>query len=189
VRPLWPIYRHAPRSRPRLSSPSCKEGGISSHGPDRPRASSRSPSPLRNGARAHSPPHQRRRSASPSDLPRVHDVDPARRRERERQLALAALDAESSSKAVTKPSDGGFDAAAEFAKLAAGSRTGGAYVPPARLRQMQLDASKDKASVEFQRLSWDALRKSINGHINKVRRPRRLRSLWVVEGAERGLWC
>jgi hypothetical protein len=54
---------------------------------------------------------------------------------------------------------------------------------------MQLDASKDKASVEFQRLSWDALRKSINGHINKVRRPRRLRSLWVVEGAERGLWC
>lgn len=34
---------------------------------------------------------------------------------------------------------------------------------------MQLDASKDKASVEFQRLSWDALRKSINGHINKVR--------------------
>jgi len=33
---------------------------------------------------------------------------------------------------------------------------------------MQMEASKDKASAEFQRLSWDALRKSINGLINKV---------------------
>lgn len=33
---------------------------------------------------------------------------------------------------------------------------------------MQMNASKDKASAEFQRLSWDALRKSINGLINKV---------------------
>jgi pre-mRNA-splicing factor CWC22 len=62
-----------------------------------------------------------------------------------------------------------FDAAAEFAKLTAGSRTGGTYVPPARLREMQMEASKDKASPEYQRLVWDALRKSLNGLINKVR--------------------
>lgn len=62
-------------------------------------------------------------------------------------------------------------ASAEFAKLL-GSRSGGAYIPPARLRAMQAEASKDKNSAEFQRLSWDALRKSINGLINKVRRRR-----------------
>ena len=56
---------------------------------------------------------------------------------------------------------------AEFAKLL-GSRSGGAYIPPARLRAMQAEAAKDKKSAEYQRLSWDALRKSINGLINKV---------------------
>jgi pre-mRNA-splicing factor CWC22 len=50
-----------------------------------------------------------------------------------------------------------------------GTRTGGAYIPPARLRAMQAEAAKDKTSAEYQRLSWDALRKSINGMINKVR--------------------
>jgi pre-mRNA-splicing factor CWC22 len=34
---------------------------------------------------------------------------------------------------------------------------------------MQQEAAKDKSSAEYQRLSWDALRKSINGLINKVR--------------------
>ena len=57
----------------------------------------------------------------------------------------------------------------EFAKLL-GSRSGGAYIPPARLRAMQAEAAKDKKSAEYQRLSWDALRKSINGLINKVSR-------------------
>jgi len=41
-------------------------------------------------------------------------------------------------------------------------------MPPARLRALQEEASKDKKSSEYQRLSWDALRKSINGLINKV---------------------
>ncbi|XP_060589870.1 pre-mRNA-splicing factor CWC22 homolog [Ruditapes philippinarum] len=46
-------------------------------------------------------------------------------------------------------------------------RTGGAYIPPARLRAMQAKIT-DKSSVEFQRISWEALKKSINGLINKV---------------------
>ena len=45
-----------------------------------------------------------------------------------------------------------FDAKAEFAKLTAG-RSGGVYMPPARLRALQEAASKDKASAEYQRLS------------------------------------
>ncbi|KZT24038.1 MIF4G-domain-containing protein [Neolentinus lepideus HHB14362 ss-1] len=61
-----------------------------------------------------------------------------------------------------------FDAQAEFNKLLGGSRAGGAYIPPARLRAMQAAAATDKSSPEYQRLSWDALRKSITGIVNRV---------------------
>lgn len=47
------------------------------------------------------------------------------------------------------------------------SRTGGAYIPPFKLAQMMSDVT-DRESVEYQRLAWDALRKSINGLVNKV---------------------
>jgi len=56
---------------------------------------------------------------------------------------------------------------AEFAKLL-NTRSGGVYIPPARLRAMQEEASGDKASPEYQRLSWDALRKSVTGFVNRV---------------------
>lgn len=47
------------------------------------------------------------------------------------------------------------------------SRTGGAYIPPARLRMMQAQIT-DKSSAAYQRIAWEALKKSIHGHINKV---------------------
>ena len=47
------------------------------------------------------------------------------------------------------------------------SRTGGAYIPPARLKMMQANI-KDKSSMEYQRIAWEALKKSLNGLINKV---------------------
>ncbi|TFK34887.1 armadillo-type protein [Crucibulum laeve] len=59
------------------------------------------------------------------------------------------------------------DAQAEFSKLV-GSKSGGVYMPPARLRALQAAASSDKTSPEYQRLSWDALRKSITGIVNRV---------------------
>jgi pre-mRNA-splicing factor CWC22 len=46
-------------------------------------------------------------------------------------------------------------------------RSGGVYIPPARLRQLQAQIT-DKSSKEFQRMAWEALKKSINGLINKV---------------------
>lgn len=56
--------------------------------------------------------------------------------------------------------------AAENAKL---GRTGGIYVPPFKLAALRQEmADKDKRSAEFQRLSWEALRKGINGLVNKV---------------------
>jgi pre-mRNA-splicing factor CWC22 len=122
------------------------------------------------------PPLSRRRSASPRgprrDNPRVEDVDPVRRAERERQLAarVAAKELEKMEKEKTQTEGKGrdkFDAQAEFAKLI-GTRSGGVYMPPARLRALQAAASEDKTSPEYQRLAWDALRKSITGIVNRV---------------------
>lgn len=36
--------------------------------------------------------------------------------------------------------------------------TGGAYIPPAKLKMLQA-AITDKQSIEFQRLSWEALKR------------------------------
>lgn len=47
------------------------------------------------------------------------------------------------------------------------TRTGGAYIPPAKLRMMQ-EQITDKNSLAYQRMSFEALKKSINGLINKV---------------------
>ncbi|KAI3885452.1 hypothetical protein MKX03_036344 [Papaver bracteatum] len=46
-------------------------------------------------------------------------------------------------------------------------RCGGVYIPPFKLDRMMRDV-EDKSSPEYQRLTWDALRKSINGLVNKV---------------------
>ncbi|RVW33936.1 Pre-mRNA-splicing factor CWC22 [Vitis vinifera] len=46
-------------------------------------------------------------------------------------------------------------------------RSGGVYIPPFKLAQMMKEV-QDKSSIEYQRLTWDALRKSINGLVNKV---------------------
>lgn len=46
-------------------------------------------------------------------------------------------------------------------------RSGGTYIPPARLRALQSQIT-DKTSKEYQRMAWEALKKSINGLINKV---------------------
>lgn len=57
-------------------------------------------------------------------------------------------------------------AKAEYERLLT-ARSGGTYVPPARLRALQAQIT-DKTSMAYQRMAWDALKKSINGLINKV---------------------
>ena len=72
------------------------------------------------------------------------------------------------------------------------SLSGGAYIPPAKLKLMQA-AITDKTSAEFQRLAWEALKKSIHGLVNKVNVPnialvvRELFKENIVRG--RGLLC
>ncbi len=57
-------------------------------------------------------------------------------------------------------------AKAEYERLLT-VRSGGTYIPPARLRALQAQIT-DKSSKEYQRMAWEALKKSINGLINKV---------------------
>lgn len=57
-------------------------------------------------------------------------------------------------------------AKAEYERLL-NMRSGGTYIPPARLRALQSQIT-DKSSKEYQRMAWEALKKSINGLINKV---------------------
>ena len=47
------------------------------------------------------------------------------------------------------------------------SKTGGAYIPPAKLKLMQARIT-DNSSTAFQGLAWEALKQSIHGLINKV---------------------
>ncbi|OWB52893.1 hypothetical protein B5S27_g4476 [[Candida] boidinii] len=47
-------------------------------------------------------------------------------------------------------------------------KSGGAYIPPARLRAMLAEAKVSKSSKEYQKLKWDQLKKQLNGLINKA---------------------
>jgi pre-mRNA-splicing factor CWC22 len=50
------------------------------------------------------------------------------------------------------------------------SRAGGVYIPPFKLARIykEINEKNDKCSVDYQRMMWEMLRKSINGIINKV---------------------
>ncbi|KAK9455378.1 pre-mRNA-splicing factor cwc22 [Dipodascopsis uninucleata] len=101
-----------------------------------------------------SPPARKRTSSPPHHRP-LPDIDARRARERERQAA------EREEKEV-KP----FDPQAEYERLLK-LRSGGTYVPPARLRALQSQLV-EKDSKEYQRIAWDNLKKAINGLVNKV---------------------
>ncbi|KAJ5934044.1 MIF4G-domain-containing protein [Penicillium verhagenii] len=146
-----------------------KVGGASTHSPPgalSPSAASRKRSPP-----SRSPSPNRRRSP-PGDSLRddtdVSGVDPARTIERERQLADRVREHERQ-EAARKPlteEEKQASAKAEYEKLL-NMRSGGTYIPPARLRALQAQIT-DKTSKEYQRMAWEALKKSINGLINKV---------------------
>jgi hypothetical protein len=71
--------------------------------------------------------------------------------------------------AVAKRADGGRDArSSKAASKAELPKRGGVYIPPFRLKRMMQDAVADKSSEQYQRMMWEALRKSLNGVVNKV---------------------
>ncbi|KAK9462468.1 pre-mRNA-splicing factor CWC22 [Lipomyces oligophaga] len=179
------VSRSRSRSRSRTFSPSGTDSRSQSYSGSNDGSRSRSQShsdasPTRSRSRSvsRSPrPSKRRRTSAPrvrqgfdhpsdrlklSEIKRpraLPDVDRARALERQRQ-------AEENAKEVKeiKP----FDPKAEYERLL-GLRSGGTYVPPARLRALQAQLT-DKSTTEFQRLAWEDLKKGINGLVNKVNR-------------------
>ncbi|QKX53289.1 uncharacterized protein TRUGW13939_00367 [Talaromyces rugulosus] len=118
---------------------------------------SRSPSPNRR----RSPPGDSSRDIG--DVPRL---DSDRALERERQLAERLRQTTDAPRKPLTEEEKQASAKAEYEKLL-NMRSGGTYIPPARLRALQAQIT-DKSSKEYQRMAWEALKKSINGLINKV---------------------
>jgi pre-mRNA-splicing factor CWC22 len=98
-------------------------------------------------------------------------MDSADDAHRQRAARIRQLELETAT-STSKPKDAAAlaDPRAELAKMATTTKSGGAYIPPHRMRAImgETAALQGTASPEFQRMSWDALRKSINGLINKV---------------------
>ncbi|EXJ66925.1 uncharacterized protein A1O5_10120 [Cladophialophora psammophila CBS 110553] len=142
--------------------PTPPPGGSYSPGPSAPRKRSppsRSPSPKR----------RRPAPVEDNDERKTRGAEPEREMdERERQL-LARFKPRESDEARRKPltaEEKQAAAKAEYEKLLT-MRSGGTYIPPAKLRALQSQIT-DKSSKEYQRMAWEALKKSINGLINKV---------------------
>ncbi|KAH0273463.1 MIF4G-domain-containing protein, partial [Aureobasidium melanogenum] len=172
----------AMQSAVRLPSPEAADG--QSHASGRKRSpSSRSPSPERrpptlrtrsvdpDANHAPSPARHRSRSRSRSPLPHrsgplPRDVDRQRALERQRQAETRRREEVQEDKPLTA-AEKQAAAKAEYERLLT-MRSGGTYVPPARLRALQAEIGNDPSSKEFQRMAWEALKKSINGLINKV---------------------
>ncbi len=131
--------------------------------PSRSPSPSRRPSPPRKSLPQRSPPRGQKRVSVV-----FQDVDRERATERERQMR-ERLREQDREKAATRPlteEEKQAAAKAEYEKLL-NMRSGGTYIPPARLRALQAQIT-DKKSKEYQRMAWEALKKSINGLINKV---------------------
>ncbi|EEH42942.2 pre-mRNA-splicing factor cwc22 [Paracoccidioides brasiliensis Pb18] len=141
--------------------------------PTPPPGVSFSPQPL--GARKRSPPSRSpspdRRRSPPNGFSRdgphgpYGETDRSMDRDREQQLAERLRKRDAPAKALTEEEKQAA-AKAEYEKLL-NMRSGGTYIPPAKLRALQAQIT-DKTSKEYQRMAWEALKKSINGLINKV---------------------
>ena len=115
---------------------------------------SRSPSPVRRG----SPPYQRIEAAARPNGLASQDAREQRANERERQLAERFRQKEPKVRGEAPTEEQKQNAAkAEYEKLL-NVRSGGTYIPPARLRALQTQIT-DKSSKEYQRMAMGGLEK------------------------------
>ncbi|CDW94746.1 hypothetical protein [Sporisorium scitamineum] len=110
------------------------------------------------------PPRSRRRKSSRGRSPSVSSDDD-RRNDKSASRAREALEQEAKDKETAAKGEALRSTLAQFSS----TKAGGAYIPPARLKALMAEAAAaDPGSVEYQRMSWDALKKSITGLVNKV---------------------
>jgi pre-mRNA-splicing factor CWC22 len=120
---------------------------------------------------------RRRGGSRDRDDDRRRDRSRSRSREREREGSRDRDERRSRGKEEDgeRARNGGGSAKGGDKKLSLMERTkvlpvgkaGGAYIPPFRLKQMQAEM-QEKSSPEYQRMTWEALKKTINGLVNKV---------------------
>ncbi|XGW09487.1 hypothetical protein V3C99_011634 [Haemonchus contortus] len=160
------------RSRSRSRSPKSTNRGRS-RSPERSRARSRSRTRSRD---------KRRRDRSRDDKTKSSRRDDRRERDRKRRSRSRdrkGSDDEDSSRKKRERLEKNEEKIAEEKKAEEAekakkepldllrTRTGGAYIPPAKLKMMQ-DQIKDKQSEQYQRMNWERLKKKIHGLVNKV---------------------
>ena len=120
---------------------------------------SRSPSPRRHRSPPHGP---ARNGVNRANISHQREVE----RERQRVETLRIQKEKVEPPRPRTEEEKQAAAKAEYEKLL-NMRSGGTYIPPAKLRALQAQIT-DKKSKEYQRMAWEALKKSINGLINKV---------------------
>lgn len=113
----------------------------------------------RGNERKRSRSNERRRDGRDRSGDRDRRRDDRRRDDRNRRRSKSKTPEKTNPESITKKQQKTVDILT--------SKTGGAYIPPAKLRAMQAQIT-DKSSAAFQRIAWEALKKSIHGHINKV---------------------
>lgn len=109
---------------------------------------------------------RRHRSEDDRDLRNYRDKDDRERREDSRSLKQRS---EGNGKVLENSKPQGQSTLESNLSTDASNlgKSGGVYIPPFKLARMMKEV-QDKSSIEYQRLTWDALRKSINGLVNKV---------------------
>lgn len=109
---------------------------------------------------------RRHRSEDDRDLRNNRDKDDRERREDNRSLKQRS---EGNGKVLENSKPQGQSTLESNLSTDASNlgKSGGVYIPPFKLARMMKEV-QDKSSIEYQRLTWDALRKSINGLVNKV---------------------
>ena len=91
----------------------------------------------------------------------------SRAAENERSKEEGEIHLEDKGRVKTTESDAKKTTRSLVVKNNTNGRAGGAYVPPFKLAQMMREI-EDKSSPEYQRITWEALKKSINGLVNKI---------------------
>ncbi|CAI5443810.1 unnamed protein product [Caenorhabditis angaria] len=144
--------------------------------PKRPR---RSESPEKRREKSRSPERRRERSRSPERRRRrrssSHERDSSRRRRsssrdhdsRRRRRSRTPPRRRRSPSPEAAPAPKKEEKPKEEVKDLLRTRTGGAYIPPAKLRLMQ-EQIQDKAGEQYQRMNWERLKKKIHGLVNRV---------------------
>ncbi|SPO27541.1 related to Pre-mRNA splicing factor cwc22 [Ustilago trichophora] len=135
----------------------------------RKRSTTRSPSSAsissRSLSRSRSPPPRSRRRRSSRDRSPSYSSDEEKVAKHKASQARKAQEEEAKAKQTAVKGEALRSTLAQLST----TKAGGAYIPPARLKALMAEAAAaDPGSVEYQRMSWDALKKSITGLVNKV---------------------